>query len=167
MVKKYKISEKDLNNIVSESIQNILKESFNDKKISRDIEDFGGLDPKRMKFGATLASDYDLQRSKMCGYLSRETVNELFDAELVPKLSKWLLFTNNGGAIVIEPNDEYPYYDNPWNKKVKERNQQWGEDGANKEQFQKDGWRRENSYEPIEINTVDRRKERKGMNIKK
>lgn len=156
-----RINESQLNKIINESVKNVLKESFNDNEISQAIAEHGGLNQKNRRWGASFFSDFDLQNAKFNGYLSPNTINELEDTFLAFHLKKWLLYTNDGGAIVVEMgrND---FNDTKWNEKVRKRNQQWGEDGSDKKEFTDIlGNKRERYIKPIEMNTVDRRRERK------
>ena len=153
--KTIKITEYDLKNIIKESVNNIIKESFNDKEISHAIEEHGGV-KKNQYFNASTFADYDLQNGQYKGYLSRNTVNELDDADLLFNLRKRLIFTNDGGAIVVDEASSFnnkSYWDDRsnWENKVRTRNKKWGEIESNKEQ-----------YKPNEFNTVDRRLQRKG-----
>lgn len=156
-----KINESQLNKIINESVKNVLKESFNDNEISQAIAEHGGLNQRNRRWGASFFSDFDLQNANFSGYLSPNTIRELENTFLAFHLKKWLLYTNDGGAIVVEMgrND---FHDTKWNEKVKKRNQQWGEDGSDKKEFTDIlGNKRERYIKPIEINTVDRRRERK------
>ena len=156
-----KINKSQLNKIINESVKKVLKESFNDNEISQAIAEHGGLNQKNRRWSASIFSDFDLQNAQFNGYLSPNTIDELENTFLTLHLKKWLLYTNDGGAIVVEMgrND---FHDNKWNEKVRKRNQQWGEDGSDKKEFTDIlGNKREKYMKPIEMNTVDRRRERK------
>ena len=159
-----KINESTLKQIIEESVKNVLKESFNNNELSQAIKEHGGLSKMRDDMGAPYHSNYDLQNAKYEVYLSSETIKELVGTHIFSKIQSWLLFTNDGCAIIVcetysnEKNSE-------WNKKVKKRNQEWGEDGPNKDDFQVGKWRRETqnfgATPPREVNTFVRRSERK------
>ena len=159
-----KINESKLKQIIGESVKNVLKESFNNNDLSQAIKEHGGLSKMRDYMGAPYHSNYDLQNAKYEGYLSSETIKELVGTHIFSKIQSWLLFTNDGGAIIV--GETYSYEKNSeWNKKVKKRNQEWGEDGPNKDDFQVGKWRRETqnfgATPPREVNTFVRRSERK------
>ena len=155
------LTEYDLKNIIKESVNNIIKESFNDKNISHAIKQHGGLKQDEQHRGASILSDYNLQDSIYFGYLSSDTINELKNCGLIFYISKYILYTNDGGAIAVSP---LRNQQDPWNEKVKNRNQKWGENGPNKEDFESFwGYRHEDHDKPIEFNTVDRRLQRKEL----
>jgi hypothetical protein len=158
------LTEYDLKNIIKESVNNIIKESFNDKEISYAIEEHGGI-KKNQYFNASIFADYDLQKSQYKGYLSRNTVNELDNADLLFNLRKHLIFTNDGGAIVVDKASSYnnkSYWDDisNWENKVRTRNKKWGENEPNNERYKRNG--EDKFIRPNEFNTVDRRLQRKG-----
>ena len=155
-----KISEIKLKNIITESLKNVLKESFNDNKIANAIKEHGGLDSTNKRWSAAFNADFDLKNSKYCGYLSPKTMEELNTTGLSFYLRKYILYTKDGGAIVIEK--VYSSEDS-WNDKVRTRNQKWGENGPNKEAFERFGSRRETYIYPNEGNTLSRRQERKNI----
>lgn len=165
-----KINESTLKQIIEESVKNVLKESFNNNELSQAIKDHGGLSKIRDFMGAPSHSNYDLQNVSYEGYLSAETIKELVKTHLFSKIQAWLLFTNDGGAIIVGEN--YSYEKNSaWNEKVKKRNQEWGEDGPNKNDFQIGQWRHETqnigAIPPKEVNTFVRRSERRNYKRKK
>lgn len=165
-----KINESTLKQIIKESVNNVLKESFNNNELSQAVKEHGGLSKMRDYMGATYHSNYDLQNAKYEGYLSSQTIQELVGTHLFSKIQSWLLFTNDGGAIVV--GETYSYEKNSaWNEKVKKRNQEWGEDGPNKDDFQVGKWRWETQnagvLPPKEVNTFVRRSERRNNKRKK
>ena len=165
-----KINESTLKQIIKESVNNVLKESFNNNELSQAVKEHGGLSKIRDYMGATYHSNYDLQNAKYEGYLSSQTIQELVGTHLFSKIQSWLLFTNDGGAIVV--GETYSYEKNSaWNEKVKKRNQEWGEDGPNKDDFQVGKWRWETQnagvLPPKEVNTFVRRSERRNNKRKK
>lgn len=152
------LTESDLKNIIKKSVNNILKESFNDKTISNAIKDHGGIKRNYTRFNASITSDYDLQNSEYEGCLSPRTLKELDECGLTYYIQKYLLYTNDGCAIVVNPS--YQSKDS-WEEKVRKRNQKWGENGPNKEDFEDFGYRQERYAVPRDLNTYDRRVERK------
>ena len=165
-----KINESTLKQIIKESVNNVLKESFNNNELSQAIKEHGGLSKMRDYMGAPYHSNYDLQNATYKGYLSSKTIEELVSTPLFLKIQSWLLLTNDGGAIVV--GETYSYEKNSaWNEKVKKRNQEWGEDGPNKDDFQVGKWRWETQnagvLPPKEVNTFVRRSERRNNKRKK
>ena len=159
-----KINESTLKQIIEESVKNVLKESFNNNELSQAVKEHGGLSKMRDYMGASYHSNYDLQNAKYEGYLSSQTIKELVSTPLFSKIQSWLLFTNDGGAIVV--GETYSYGKNSaWNEKVKKRNQEWGEDGPKKDDFKLGQWRHEiqnvGALPPKDVNTFIRRSERK------
>lgn len=153
------ISESKLKNIINNSVSKILKESFNDNRIAIEIEEHGGLLKFRRKYGASQYANYDLQNCKYVGYLSSETINELDDTNLLWLLREHLLYTNDGGAIVVDKTNEKKeiHTQSPWEKKVSDRNNKWIEK-TNNPHYTKD-----NAIVPNEINTMFRRSEMKKL----
>lgn len=152
------LTESDLKNIIKKSVNNILKESFNDKTISNAIKDHGGIKRNYTRWNATITADYDLQNSEYEGYLSPRTLKELDECGLTYYIQKYLLYTNDGCAIAVKPS--YQSKDS-WDEKVRKRNQKWGENSSNKEDFEDGGYREEIYAVPRDFNTHERRIERK------
>ena len=136
-----------------------LNESFNDNKISNAINQHGGIDKRLREFGAIHYADYDLKNAKYVGYLTPETVENIEEVSLRFKLRKDLIYTNDGGAIVVSNNIiNFTNKRNEWEDKVSKRNKNWGEEEKNKEEYK---WRKEIYVKPNEFNTIDRRKDNK------
>lgn len=150
-----KLTEHNLNRIIKECVNNLLKESFNDKKISDEIKRHGGLKKSDRKYGAGIYSNYDLQNSLYQGYLSPETIEEIDNCDLIFYLNEYLLFTNDGGAIVVKQNKNEIINNTPWENKVRNRNNKWGEN-TEYPFFKKDIY-----VKPNKLNTYQRRNERK------
>ena len=72
-----------------------------------------------------------------------------------------MLYTNDGCAIAITPSFQSK---DSWDEKVRKRNQKWGENSSNKEDFEDGGYREEIYAVPRHLNTHERRIERKGLN---
>ena len=137
-----------------------LNESFNDNKISNAINKHGGIDKRLRDFGAIHYADYDLKNAKYVGYLTPETVENIEEVSLRFKLRKDLIYTNDGGAIVVSNTTSYNFTGkrNEWQDKVSKRNKNWGEEEKNKEKY---GFRKEIYVQPNEFNTIDRRQDNK------
>jgi hypothetical protein len=137
-----------------------LNESFNDNKISNAINQHGGIDKRLREFGAIHYADYDLKNAKYVGYLTPETVENIEEVSLRFKLRKDLIYTNDGGAIVVSNTTSYNFTGkrNEWEDKVSKRNKNWGEEEKNKEKY---GFRKEIYVKPNEFNTIDRRQDNK------
>ena len=137
-----------------------LNESFNDNKISNAINDHNGIDKRRRRFGAIHYADYDLKNAKYVGYLTPETVENIEEVNLEFQLRKNLIYTNDGGAIVVSDTAKINLTNkrNEWEDKVSNRNKNWGEEEKNKEDYK---WRKEIYVKPNEYNTTDRRKDNK------
>ena len=145
-------------NRINDNIECILEESFNDKNISNAIKEHGGLDNKWMKrFGASINANYDIQNSEYCGYLTSETVSNLDETDLIYGLGDRLLFTNDGGAVVIK--NTYMDKESDWDKKVRNRNAQWRENVSDKDKYEEEKY-----VKPNRFNTYYRRRERKNIN---
>lgn len=158
-----KINESTLKQIIEESVKNVLKESFNDNELTQAIKEHGGIHKSFKDIGTFIHGNFDLQNAKYEGYLNKETLRELLNTHLYSKVAEWVIWTNDGGAIVVSENMSMDR--NFWNKKVKQRNQKWGVNSDNKEDFQSNGWRRETEssdfISPKNINTFTRRLDRK------
>lgn len=158
------LTESDLKNIIKKSVNNILKESFNDKNISNAIEDHGGLKRKEYttRWSASINANYDLKNSNYEGYLTSNAINELEHTGLIYYLREYLLYTNDGGAVVVSNgNSILDKNTTDWENKVRNRNRQWGEIDSNREKYNRNG---EDIYvSPNKFNTIDRRKQIKGM----
>lgn len=153
-----KLTESQLKKIVNESVKSVLNESFTDNRIAQAIKEHGGLSKFQNKFGAKINADYDLQTAAYKGYLSRETVNEIEAADLWYQLNRWLLYTNDGGAIVVDDirnTQNVADRDYSWDKKVRQRNIQWGEDVPDTRYWE------ERHSTPNKFNTKRRREDRK------
>lgn len=122
------LSESKMNSIISETVNNLLNESFNDNEISRAIEEHGGLLKQKRELGASMYSDYDLQNCKYKGYLSPNTINELDRFGLAYFLRSVIIYTNDGGAIVLSYE---PLKNNDFNRKFMKRNMKWAENHNN------------------------------------
>ena len=156
-----KLTESKINKIINDSLNRILKESFNDKRVSSAIKSHGGLNNKYKNafYGANTNANYDLKNCTYVGYLSPDTVNELAENNLLFNLDEYLLHTNDGCAIVVKKNSNDIFfdddYDNSWEKKVKDRNKKWGEETNN------ENYRDEMYISPNKLNTYYRRQDRK------
>ena len=160
-----KINESILKQIIDESVKKVLKESFNDKKLSIEIERHGGIDNKHNDLSASYNSNFDLQNAIYGGYLSRTALQELMGTSLMEYIKGFILFTQDGGAIVVDERISSMNDMHAWNEKVKKRNQNWGESGQNQDDFKGDGYRKERiGYEwtkPKDFNTYARRSDNK------
>lgn len=150
------LAKDKLDRIIKESVNNLLKESFNDKRVSNEINAHGGLRKHYKKLSANMRADYDLQNCEYQGYLSPDTLKELHDSNMIFYLTKYLLYTNDGGAVVVDKKlkDYVNNIGTTWRNKVKQRNNKWGEE-TNQPNFIKD-----DSFEPYTYNTLNRRRER-------
>jgi hypothetical protein len=137
-----------------------LNESFNDNNITNAINDHDGIDKRRRQFGAIHYADYDLKTARYWGYLTPETVENIEEVHLEFQLRKNLIYTNDGGAIVVSDTSKFNLTNkrNEWEDKVSKRNKNWGEEEKNKEEYK---WRKEIHVRPNEFNTTDRRKDNK------
>lgn len=139
-----------------------LNESFNDNRISNAINDHDGIDKRLREFGAIHYADYDLKTAKYVGYLTPETVENIDEVDLKFELRKYLIYTNDGGAIVVSNTAKIDLANigkrNEWEDKVSKRNANWGEEEKNKEDYK---WRKEIYVKPNEFNTINRRQDNK------
>ncbi len=113
MARKVKLSEARLHKIIKESIRNVINESFENPELAEMIREHGGLrkiekyvkDARSRDNGAL---GFDIRYASPEYYLSPETVSEIYDAGLYYDIEEKVLYTNDGGAIVIK-NGEYNY----------------------------------------------------------
>jgi hypothetical protein len=120
-----------------------LNESFTNQELKDAIKAHGGLSKLYKNIDArTLyteqSNSFDLVNCKYCGYISQEIV-EIINTEFKCNLRLWyyiytnILFTNDGGAIIIDNGDgNLGYEHRKWIKKMKIRNNNWKEDLLNK-----------------------------------
>lgn len=149
MTKKVKLSEEKLHNIIKESIRNVINESFGNPELAEMVREHGGLrkidryvkDARSRDDGAF---GFDIRYASPKYYLSPETVSEIDNAGLYYDLEEKLLYTNDGGAIVIERGDyDYPggreVYDKevgrPYDDKMYQRGKNFTEDNPESERF--------------------------------
>ena len=167
-----KITEQKLSEMIKESIEHaFLCESFNDKRISQEIAEHGGVSKIDRRYSAQFYADYDLQNAEYCGYLDQDAMTQIYNCDLRWEIHKRIIPTGDGGAVVVKQGDDPMVapgsYQTKWAKKVSGRNQKWGEAGPNKDEFSfenalKNGRfsRREQYVVPNRDNTEERRAER-------
>lgn len=89
--------------------ESMIVESFDNEELGRNIEYYGGLKDDtssyRKKDDARTRAGYDLKQAMYVGYISKNTLEELIDTELIDSVRHRLLFTNDGGAIVVTSKD--------------------------------------------------------------
>ena len=108
-----------------------LNESFTNQELKDAIKAHGGL--SSFILDARKESDkFNLKNAKYVGYLNPEIYKDICDSGcylIIYKSLDFILFTKDGGAIIINDGDEYLGKDyNEWVKKMKIRNNNWVED---------------------------------------
>lgn len=133
-----------------------LNESFTNQELKDAIKAHGGLS----KFDSyndarKLNNDFNLKNAKYLGYLKPEIFNDIIKNgchRILFKSRDILLYTNDGGIIVVEGGDEFLGDDyNEWVKKMKIRNNNWIEDEVS-EHPERDHWsvsKRDTKYNTI------------------
>lgn len=113
-----KLNKSQFKSLIKECVSKyLLNESFNDKKLKDEISLHGGLNKNinnDARFHATfdIKNDFSLKDSLFVKYLSKEELDEIPNNKLI-KIIKNLLYTNDGGAILINPNAlKYDDYNN-------------------------------------------------------
>lgn len=90
--------------------ESMINESFDNEELVRNIEYCGGLKDNtssyRKRDDARTRAGYDLKQAKYIGYISEDTLEELIDNDLIESVRHRLLFTNDGGAIVVASKDD-------------------------------------------------------------
>ena len=124
-MKTMKINEAKLKKIVQESVRKVINESFENSKLAEMVREHGGLRKinKYVKDARTVGINggFDIRYAEPRYYLSPETVEELDNSGLYYDISGKVLYTNDGGAIVIENGAyEYPGGREMYTKEVEE-----------------------------------------------
>jgi hypothetical protein len=74
--------------------------------------------------------NFDLKNSKYSCYLNKKIVNDIFDNDaynFLYKIQDTILYTKDGGIILIDSGDDYDEYIK-WRNKMHMRNDNWIED---------------------------------------
>ena len=111
--------------------QDMLNESFNNKELAEEIKKHGGLKNSFKDIDAREhLINFDLKNCKYSCYLNPEFVNDIYynnAYRLLYKSIDNILYTNDGGIILIDSGDDYDEY-KKWKNKMHMRNDNWIED---------------------------------------
>ena len=119
-----RINEGQLRKIVAETVRKALNESFENSELAEMVREHGGLRKidRYVKDARTCAGGglgFDIRYASPRYYLSPETVSEIDNAGLYFDIEEKVLYTNDGGAIVIEIGDyDYPGGREAYDKEV-------------------------------------------------
>ena len=109
----------------------MLNESFNNKELAEEIKKHGGLKNSFKDIDARKHSiNFDLKNCKYSCYLNPEFVNDIYinnAYRLLYKSIDNILYTNDGGIIIIDSVNDYDEY-KKWKNKMHMRNDNWIED---------------------------------------
>ena len=154
--------------------QDMLNESFNNKELAEEIKKHGGLKNSYKDLDARKhLINFDLKNSKYSCYLNPKFVNDIYynnAYRLLYKSIDNILYTNDGGIIIIDSiNDDYDEY-KKWKNKMHMRNDNWIEDRI-KENPEEDYWdvgkTGDSTYkEPYSNATIMRRRKHRDSNHK-
>ena len=127
-----------------------LNESFTNQELKDAIKAHGGLRKFNYFQDARMNnSKFDLKNAKYAGYLNSETYTYIVQSGcsiILFKSQDLLLYTNDGGIIVVNYGDEYLEKDHTeWIKKMKFRNNNWIEDEVS-EHPESDHWNVNKQY---------------------
>lgn len=111
--------------------QDMLNESFNNKELAEEIKKHGGLKDSQKDMDARRnLTTFDLKNSKYSCYLNPKIVSDIYYNNaymLLYKSKDIILYTNDGGIILIDSGDDKDNY-RKWRDKMHMRNDNWIED---------------------------------------
>lgn len=120
------------NTIIDENIDfEQINESFNNKELAEEIKKHGGLKDSQKDMDARRnLTTFDLKNSKYSCYLNPKIVSDIYYNNaymLLYKSKDIILYTNDGGIILIDSGDDKDNY-RKWRDKMHMRNDNWIED---------------------------------------